>query len=129
MSWLKRLLGGDDSPLPGPVTLDLEARKAQLQELESVLDRVVTAMTDNAERMSNPGWRGRVSEYRMLSGEARLLRARAFTREEILDLAFEVRPVYSGDQPDDVRALEPLQAELMRAAEVLREVLPGERSA
>lgn len=128
MSWLKRLLGGDDSSLPGPVTLDVEARRAQLQELESALDKLVAAMAENTERMSNPGWRGRVSEYRMLSGEARLLRARTFTREEILDLAFEVRPAFSGEQPEDVRAVEPLQDELMRAAEALQEVLPGERS-
>jgi hypothetical protein len=126
VSWLKRLIGGGDD-LPAPVTLNVEARRAQLQELEAALDKLVAVMADNTERMSNPGWRGRVSEYRMLSGEARLLRAREFTREEILDLAFEVRPALSGDLPEDVRAIEPLQAELMRAAEALQEVLPGER--
>jgi hypothetical protein len=129
VSWLKRLIGGGDDDLPGPVILNVEARRTQLQELEAALDKLVAVMAENTERMSNPGWRGRVSEYRMLSGEARLLRAREFTREEILDLAFEIRPVFTGEMPDDVRAVEPLQADLMRAAEALQEVLPGERSA
>jgi hypothetical protein len=57
-----------------------------------------------------------------------LRRATTFTRTEILDLVFEVRPVFTGELPEDVRAVEPLQEELMAAAAALQEVLPGERA-
>lgn len=130
MSFLRRVLGGrsEDEAAPAPpVTLDVGRRTEQLQQLENVLDRLVEAMEANTERRANPAWRERTAEYRRLSGETHRLRARSFTREEILDLVFEVRPAFVGDQPPDVEAIQPLERELMEAAEALREVLPGEQ--
>jgi hypothetical protein len=134
LSWLRRLLGGGDgSGATAPVTIDVEARTEQLLALERVLDRLVEVMRANEERMSNPGWRERMAEYRRLSGESYRLRAAGtFTREQILDLAFEIRPVFSGtgrgELPADVRVVEPLQVELLAAAAALQDVLPGERA-
>ena len=51
------------------------------------------------------------------------------TREGVLDLVFEVRPVFSGPIPAGMEPLVPLQAEVLAAAEELREVLPGESGA
>jgi hypothetical protein len=132
VGWLRRLLGGgDDSAAAAPVMLDIERRTDQLLALERVLDRLVEVMKANEERMSNPGWRERMAEYRRLSGESYRLRKGGFAREQILDLAFEVRPVFAGgrgaDLPPDVRPVETLQVELMAAAAALQEVLPGER--
>ncbi|WP_020575751.1 hypothetical protein [Actinopolymorpha alba] len=129
MSWLRKVFGGKDDLAPAaPVSLDIEQRRAQLLELERVLDRLVELMKSNEQRMSNPAWRERMAEYRRLSGESYRLRSGGFTREQILDLAFEIRPVFTGELPDDVRAVEPLQAELLTAAEALQGVLPSERS-
>ncbi len=129
MSWLRKVFGGKDDLGAAPVTVDVERRKEQLRALEDVLDRLVEVMKANELRMSNPGWRERMAEYRRLSGESYKLRAATtFSREEILDLAFEIRPVFSGELPEDVRVVEPLQVQLMAAATALQEVLPGERS-
>ena len=128
MGRLRRLFSGKDHLAPPPpLTLDVEQRRAQLLRLERALDRLVEAMRANEARMSNPAWRERMSEYRRLSGEAYRLRSGTLTREQILDLVFEVRPVFSGDLPEDVRVLSPLQDELLAAAAALQEVLPGER--
>ena len=45
----------------------------------------------------------------------------------MLDLVFEVRPVFTGPIPDGMAGLGPLQDEVMAAADDLRELLPGER--
>ncbi len=132
MSWLRKLLGGKDEFAPAaPVALDVERRTEQLLALERVLDRLVEVMKANEERMSNPGWRERMAEYRRLSGESYRLRAGGFTREQVLDLAFEIRPAFGGSRggelPPDVRVVQPLQVELLAAATALQEVLPGER--
>jgi hypothetical protein len=50
------------------------------------------------------------------------------TREQILDLVFEIRPVFSGAVPAGLESLVPLQDEVLAAAEDLRELLPHERS-
>ncbi|WP_147304756.1 hypothetical protein [Thermasporomyces composti] len=126
--WLRRVFNGkDDLAPPPPLTLDVDRRREQLARLEQALDRLVDAMRANEARMSNPAWRERMSEYRRLSGETYRLRTGTFTREQILDLVFEVRPVFSGDLPEDVQVLSPLQDELLAAAAALQEVLPGER--
>ena len=49
------------------------------------------------------------------------------TRDEVLDLVFEVRPVFTGDIPPGMEKLGPLQAEVMAAADDLRQLLPGEK--
>ena len=68
----------------------------------------------------------RVNEYSRLAGDAADER-RAPTREGILDLVFEVRPVFSGEVPAGMEPLVPLQTEVLAAAEALRDVLPGEK--
>jgi len=128
VSWLRKVFGGGDDMASAPVTLDIEQRKEQLRVLEDVLDRLVAVMKANDQRMANPGWRERMAEYRRLSGDSYKLRASpTLTREEILDLAFEVRPVFTGELPEDVRVVQPLQEELLTAAAALQDVLPGER--
>src|SRR5918993_1464396 len=73
------------------------------------------------------GWRGRVNEYSRLAGEAMAIRKGNPTREEVLDLVFEVRPLFTGEIPAGMERCGPLQAEVLAAADDLRQLLPGEK--
>ena len=55
------------------------------------------------------------------------LRRGELTRENVLDLVFEIRPLFTGPIPDGMEKCGPLQDEVMAAAEDLRELLPGEK--
>jgi hypothetical protein len=125
---LSKLFGrkSDDDGEGAPIVLDAERRKPQLLRLEKALDALAAAMRENST-MDNPGWRGRVNEYRRLAGDAMQLRRGEISREGVLDLVFEIRPVFSGPVPPGMENLQPLQDEVLAAAEDLRELMPGER--
>ena len=130
MSFLGRLFrrkADDDDGEEVVINLDLARRRQQLLRLEEALDTLATQMCSE-QSVDNPGWRGRVNEYNRLAGEAMTQRQGTPTRESLLDLVFEVRPVFTGSAPEGLDALVPLQNELMAAAEDLRELLPGERA-
>jgi hypothetical protein len=116
----------DDEELDAPVALDVEARRPQLRRLEIALDALAEQMRI-AQSVDNPGWRGRVNEYGRLAGEAMMLRQGVPNREQLLDLVFEIRPVFTGPVPAGLESLVPLQEEVVAAAEDLRELLPHER--
>lgn len=113
----------DDEPT---FDLDLDVRRAQLQRLEQSLDALARRMRE-VQSVDNPGWCGRVNEYDRLAGEAMMMRRGVPTRDGLLDLIFEVRPVVTGDVPEHLASLLPLQHELLSAADDLRELRPGER--
>lgn len=128
MGLLSRLFGGrDESGVDRPVTLDLDTRRAQLKDLEDALDGLSDRMRDREDLMANPGWRARAQEYTRVAGESTLLRKGTPTREAVLDLCFEVRPVFNGPVPDDLQDLLPLQDAALAAAQALQDLLPGER--
>ena len=128
MSFLRKLFGRADEPEEDrPITLDAERRKVQLLRLEKALDALAAEMR-NEQTMDNPGWRGRVNEYSRLAGECMDQRRGTLSRESVLDLVFEVRPVFTGPIPAGMEPLGPLQDEVMAAANDLRELLPGERA-
>ena len=108
------------------IALDVEARRPQLLRLEQSLDTLARTMRE-LQSVDNPGWRGRVNEYNRLAGEAMTLRGGTPTREDLLDLVFAIRPVFSGPLPPGLEAIGPLQDEVMAAANDMRELLPGER--
>lgn len=130
VSFLGKLLGrdrDDDEESEVAITIDVERRRPQLLRLEQGLDALAAGMRE-AQSVDNPGWRGRVNEYSRLAGEAMLTRKGSPTREQLLDLVFEIRPVFTGPIPPGLEALSPLQDEVMAAAEDLRELLPHERA-
>jgi hypothetical protein len=126
MGFLKKLFGRDEEEEEVPITLDVERRRPQLLRLEKALDALAAEMRTN-HTTEDPGWRGRVNEYSRLAGEAMTVRKGTPTRDEVLDLVFEVRPVFTGDIPPGMEKLGPLQAEVMAAADDLRQLLPGEK--
>ena len=79
------------------------------------------------ESLDNLGWRVRVNEYSRLAGEAMTLRRGEITREGVLDLVFEIRPLFTGPPPARKEHLVPLQDAVLAAAEDLRELSPSER--
>ena len=117
----------DDGAEDAVITLDLDARRPQLLRLEQALDGLARAMRD-AQAIDNPGWRGRINEYNRLAGDAMVMRKGTPTREGVLDLVFEVRPVFTGPPPPDLEVLVPLQDEVLAAAEDLRQLRPGEKA-
>ena len=126
MGFLKKLFGRDEEAEDVPITLDLDRRRPQLLRLEKALDALAAEMrTDHTT--DDPGWRGRVNEYSRLAGEVMTVRKGTPTRDEVLDLVFEVRPVFTGEIPPGMEAIGPLQAEVMAAADDLRQLLPGEK--
>lgn len=129
MGILKRLFGRDEESGPDlPITIDVDRRRSQLGELEQALDALVAGMKEDKQRLANPGWSSRVAEYGRLAGEAMILRQSVPTREALLDLSFQVRPVFSDDAvPDGMEHLRPLQDRVVELSHALGEVLPGER--
>lgn len=125
MSFLRKWFGREE-PEDVPVTLDLGRRKEQLLRLERALDALASEMRAD-HTTSDPAWRERVNEYSRLAGEAMNLRRGELTREGVLDLVFEVRPLFTGPIPDGMEKCGPLQDEVMAAANDLRELLPGEK--
>lgn len=127
MSFFKKLFGREDEADDETViTLDLDRRRPQLLRLEKSLDALAGRMRD-ARTTDDPGWRGRVNEYSRLAGDAMTLRRGTPTRDEVLDLCFEIRPVFTGAIPPGLETLGPLQEEVLAAAADLRELLPGEK--
>ena len=128
MKFLRKLFGraevdeGEDVP----IHLDQELRTRQLLRLEKALDQLATEMR-SCESLDNPGWRVRVNEYGRLAGDAMVLRRGEITREGILDLVFEIRPLFSGPVPAGMEHLVPLQETVLSAAEELRVLVPSER--
>jgi len=129
MGFLGKLFGrsDDNENEDAPISLDLAQRRPQLLRLQHSLDALASQMRE-ARSVDNPGWRGRVEEYGRLAGEAMMLRKGSPAREQILDLVFEVRPVFTGPVPAGLESLVVLQDEVLAAAEDLRQLLPQERA-
>jgi hypothetical protein len=128
MGLLKKLFGRDTESGPDlPVTLDLDARRSQLAELEESLDAVTRLMRSRTDLMENPGWRARITEFDMVASEAMQLRKATPTREALLDVAFEVRPAVNGKSAEGLDDLVAAQDRALAAANALIELRPGER--
>ena len=125
MSFLRKLFGREE-PEDVAVNLDVDRRKEQLLRLERALDALAAEMRRD-HTMEDPAWRERVNEYHRLAGEAMTMQRGTPTREGVLDLVFEIRPLFTGPIPDGMEKCGPLQDEVMAAAADLRELLPGEK--
>lgn len=119
-----RARGGGSDPT---VVLDLDARRQQLADLEQSLDALTALIRGRDDLIANPGWRARISEYDLVASEAMQLRQGTPTREAILDLAFEVRPVIKGEVPAGLEQVAAEQGRALAAANALVDLLPGER--
>ncbi|MBO0810642.1 MAG: hypothetical protein J2P23_01190 [Microlunatus sp.] len=119
---------GDGADSDRPLTLDLDARRHQLQVLEEALDGLTRLMRDRPDLMENPGWRAKITEYDMVGSEAMQLRRTTPTREALLDLGFEVRPaVTPSTTTAGLETIVAQQQQALAAAQALIDPLPSER--
>lgn len=95
--------GGDDQM----IGIDVEAKRAQLQELSSALSALVRRMRDDDEfPTTNPGWQGRIQDLAHARMETDRLESQPdFDRQDVFDLGTTVRPLYRGEAPEEFRAL------------------------
>jgi hypothetical protein len=118
----------DDEAVVEP-QVDLDARRPQLDELETALRTLARAMADVPGRMDNPGWRGLVEDYRWVASEVAHLSRREFARADLLDVVNLVRPLYPPDSvspPAEYLPFEAEQARVLAAVHALRVPLPSE---
>ena len=84
------------------VEFDREAVRPHLNALIDALGQLADAMDDDAARMSNPGWRGRLKDLRNARGDLRLLtRMAEFSKDELFEVLTTVRQLYRGQPPKD----------------------------
>ncbi len=86
----------DSGPVDDPVPSDeVAARAAQLIDLDDALRRLARAMAAETDRMRNPGWAGKVADYRSIAADAARLERDGFQRADLTDLASQVVPLWS----------------------------------
>lgn len=135
MGLMDRLRGGrkddaaeseEDFGTPPPV--DVAARSEQLIELDDALRTLARNLAADENRMRNPGWAGKVSDYRTVAADAAALERDGFDRAALTDLAAQVVPLYrpGAPVPADYEAVVADHDRVMAATEALRTVLPSE---
>lgn len=118
----------DDHGTPPPV--DVAARSQQLIELDDALRSLARSLAADDDRMRNPGWAGKVADYRAVAAEAAALERDGFDRADLTDLAAQVVPLYRAGAavPPEYESVHEAHDRAMAAAEALRAVLPAEQS-
>jgi hypothetical protein len=117
----------DDHGTPPPV--DTAARSQQLIELDDALRALARSLAADSDRMRNPGWAGKVSDYRAVAADAAALERDGFDRAALTDLANQVVPLYRAGAPvpAEYAAVAADHDRAMAAADALRAVLPAEQ--
>lgn len=138
MGWLDRLRGTrtgvtdeeSEEDTGPPPAVDVPARSQQLIELDDALRTLARAMAADQARMRNPGWAGKVADYRAVAADAATLERDGFDRAALTDLASQVVPLSrAGAQlPAEYADLADQHGRVMAAADALRAVLPSEAS-
>ena len=117
----------DDTGTPPPV--DVAARSAQLIELDDALRALARGMAADTDRMRNPGWSGKVADYRAVAADAAALERDGFDRASLTDLVNQVVPLFrpGGDVPGEYVEVADAHQRVLDAADAIRAVLPSEQ--
>ncbi len=120
--------GGDEDDTGTPPPVDVAARSSQLIELDDALRALARGMAADAERMRNPGWAGKVADYRAVAAEAAALERDGFDRASLTDLANQVVPLFrpGAAMPEEYASVQDAHQRVLDAADALRAVLPAE---
>ncbi|HIT74531.1 MAG TPA: hypothetical protein IAA98_03005 [Candidatus Avipropionibacterium avicola] len=118
----------DDGPAVSR-PLDQEARTAQLTELEDALEALVTAMETPPSPTENPGWQGRIKDYRWAQGGCLMLKKTVITRDGLVEVTAGLRPLFGVDgPPEGLGHLAALSDDVIAKARVLEAPLPSEQA-
>ncbi len=91
-------------------------RSSQLMQLESAILDVLDEM-EKSSAWLNPRWQAQSAEFSAVVTAARDMRQREYDWQELMDVAFEVRPVIKGGQvPEGMDHLVELQDKMMAIA-------------
>ena len=129
--WRSRAKGDDadedDTGTPPPV--DVAARSAQLIELDDALRTLAREMAADGDRMSNPGWSGKVADYRAVAAESATLERDGFDRASLTDLVNQVVPLFrpGTEVPREYVDVAEAHQRVLDAADAIRAVLPSEQ--
>lgn len=118
----------EDTGTPPPV--DVAVRSQQLIELDDALRTLARSMAADTGRMSNPGWAGKVADYRAVAAAAAELERDGFDRADLTDLAAQVVPLYRAgvSVPPEYEPVRHVHDRVMAAAEALRAVPASEQA-
>lgn len=129
MGLLSRIFGrndDDDTPV-AERPLDQTARRAQLTELDAALDKLITAMETPPSPVDNPGWQGRVKDYKWAQGSCTMLQTTRVTREGLVEITAGIRPVFGPDgPPTGLEHLVVLSDTVIERSRALETPLPSE---
>ena len=121
--------GGDEDDAGAPPPVDVAARSAQLIELDDALRSLARGMAADTDRMRNPGWSGKVADYRAVAAEAATLERDGFDRASLTDLVNQVVPLFrpGSDVPREYVDVADAHQRVLEAADAIRAVLPSEQ--
>ncbi|HET9126766.1 MAG TPA: hypothetical protein VFN73_01680 [Propionibacteriaceae bacterium] len=107
------------TPTERVITPNKAVRASQLMQLEgAVLD--VLAEMDTLPARLNPRWQAQAQEFSRVVASSRNLRAGDYDWQQLMDVAFEVRPVVKGAAvPEGMEHLVELQERMMAIATAL----------
>ena len=121
--------GGDEDDAGALPPVDVAARSAQLIELDDALRSLARGMAVDTDRMRNPGWSGKVADYRAVAAEAATLERDGFDRASLTDLVNQVVPLFrpGSDVPREYVDVADAHQRVLEAADAIRAVLPSEQ--
>jgi hypothetical protein len=121
--------GGDSDDTGTPPPVDVAARSAQLIELDDALRALARGMAADTDRMRNPGWSGKVADYRAVAADAAALERDGFDRASLTDLVNQVVPLFrpGGVVPSEYVEVAEAHQRVLDAADAIRAVLPSEQ--
>lgn len=109
--------------------LDQEARGGQLAELDAALQALIAAMETPPSPVANPGWQGRIKDYRWAQGGCTMLRKTTITRDGLVEITAGLRPVFGPDgPPPGLEHLVELSDSVIAKTRVLEAPLASEES-
>lgn len=118
MGWLGRIFGWateTSSETEISPEIDVARRRAQLDELESALGELISAMREEPSPVDNPGWQGKIKDYSWVRKEIQILVSTGITHDGVYDLILGVKPVFRGQIPPELSFIGPLQDRVQAA--------------
>ncbi len=126
MGWFDRLRKPAVTTTELMIVPNRAVRSSQLMQLEGAILDVLDEM-ERLPAWRNPRWQAQAQEFTSVVATVRDMRQRDYDWQELMDVAFEVRPVLKGGEtPDGMDHLVELQSAMMAVATALTQVRDDE---